>query len=87
MVDALALEADEGRDKLRYASGSSKYALIRGSPNAGTHLQLCVSILEWINSSSEGNLGNWNILVPKGKERKIDYLSSGERNGNSPNQS
>ena len=38
MVDALALEADEGRDKQRYASGSSKYALIRGSPNEGTHL-------------------------------------------------
>ena len=38
MVDALALEADEGRDKQRNASGSSKYALIRGSPNEGTHL-------------------------------------------------
>ena len=38
MVDALAIEADEGRDKLRYASGSSKYALIRGFPNEGTHL-------------------------------------------------
>ena len=24
MVDAMALEADEGRDKLRYASGSCK---------------------------------------------------------------
>ena len=39
MADALAIEADEGRDKLRYASGSSKYALIRGSPNAETRLQ------------------------------------------------
>ena len=38
MVDALAIEADEGRDKLRYASGSSKYALIRRYPNGGTHL-------------------------------------------------
>ena len=36
MVDALALEADEGRDKQRYASGSGKYTLIRGSPNAET---------------------------------------------------
>ena len=26
MEDALALEAEEGRDKQRYASGSSKYA-------------------------------------------------------------
>ena len=38
MVNALALEDDEGRDKLRYASGSCKYALIRGSPNAETRL-------------------------------------------------
>ena len=38
MEDALALEADEGRDKQRNASGSSKYTLIRGSPNEGTHL-------------------------------------------------
>ena len=29
--------------------------------------------------------GNWNILVPGGKENKSDSLSSGERKGNSPN--
>ena len=39
MVDALALEADDGRDKQRYASGSSKYAMIRGYPNVGTHIE------------------------------------------------
>ena len=39
MANALALEAEEGRDKQRYASGSSKYALIRRFPNEGTHLQ------------------------------------------------
>ena len=38
MVDALAIEVDEGRDKQRYALGSSKYATIRGYPNVGTHL-------------------------------------------------
>ena len=38
MVNALALEAEEGRDKQRNASGSSKYALIRRFPNEGTHL-------------------------------------------------
>ena len=38
MVDALAIEAEEGRDKLRNASGSSKYATIRGYPYVGTHL-------------------------------------------------
>ena len=38
MVNALALEAEEGRDKLRNASGSSKYAMIRRYPNGETHL-------------------------------------------------
>ncbi len=39
MVDALAIEDEEGRDEQRNASGSSKYTLIRGSPNEETHLQ------------------------------------------------
>ena len=39
MVDALALENDEGRDERRYASGSSKYAEIRGFPNGETRQQ------------------------------------------------
>ena len=39
MVNALALEADEGSDKQRYASGSSKYTLIRRFPNEGTQLR------------------------------------------------
>ena len=39
MVDALAIEAEEGRDKLRNVSGSSKYAVIRGYPNVGTHVE------------------------------------------------
>ena len=37
-VDAWALRADEGRDKLRKATGRSKYPLSRGCPNGGTHL-------------------------------------------------
>ena len=32
------------------------------------------------------NEGKRNILLPSGKERKIDFLSSGERNGKSPKQ-
>ena len=35
-VDALALRADERRDKLRKAAGRSKYPSIRRSPNVGT---------------------------------------------------
>ena len=36
MADALALEADEGRDEQRYALGSCKYALIQRFPNVAT---------------------------------------------------
>jgi hypothetical protein len=36
MVDALALEGDEGRGKLRKVSGSRKQALIRECPNGAT---------------------------------------------------
>ena len=38
MVDALALRADERRDKLRKASGRGKYPLIRRSLNGETRL-------------------------------------------------
>ena len=34
----------------------------------------------------EANAGNWNILVPAGKENNNDSPSSGERTGISPNQ-
>lgn len=37
--DALALRAEEGRDKLRKALGRSKYPLIQRYPNEGTHLE------------------------------------------------
>ncbi len=39
MVDALALRADERRDKLRKASGRSKYPLIRRYLNGETQLE------------------------------------------------
>ena len=38
-VDALALRAEEGRDKLRKATGKSKYLMIRGYPNGETHMR------------------------------------------------
>ena len=37
-ADALALGAEEGRDKLRKAAGRSKYPLIRRYPNGETHI-------------------------------------------------
>ena len=47
-VDALALRADEGRDKLRKASGRSKYPTIRRYPNGETRLVKQSSIHESI---------------------------------------
>ena len=42
MKDALALGGEEGRDKLRKATGRSKYPLIRGYPNGATrHRRRC----------------------------------------------
>ena len=38
-ADALALGADEGRDKLRKAAVRSKYPLTRRYPNEETHLR------------------------------------------------
>ena len=37
MEDALALEGDEGRGKLRKATGRCKRLLIRRYPNGATH--------------------------------------------------
>ena len=38
MADALGLGGEEGRDKLRKATGRSKYPLIRRYPNGATRL-------------------------------------------------
>ena len=52
MVDALELSGDEGRGKLRKASGRSKHPLIRGYPNGVTQpieyrLLICEYIAYW----------------------------------------
>ena len=53
-ADALALRADERRDKLRKAVGRSKYPLIHGSLNGETHTDgLRVSVRESITYGGE----------------------------------
>ena len=53
-VDALALRAEERRDKLRKATGRSKYPLIRGCLNGETHIQrLYASIRQSITYGGE----------------------------------
>ena len=53
-VDALALRAEERRDKLRKAVGRSTYPAIHGSLNGGTHTdRLRVSVPESIGCGGE----------------------------------
>ena len=88
----MALRAEERRDKLRKAAGRSKYPLIRGCLNGETHMRNPhVSIRESIAYGREpGELKHLSSRRNRKKqvlslERKIDFQSSGERNGKRPN--
>ena len=91
-ADALALRAEERRDKLRKAMGRSKYPLIHGSLNGETRLdRLQSSMRQSITHGVEpGELKHLSSRRNRKKqvlslERKIDFQSSGERNGKRPN--
>ena len=91
-ADALALRAEERRDKLRKAMGRSKYPLIHGSLNGETRLdRLQSSMRQSITHGGEpGELKHLSSRRNRKKqvlslERKIDFQSSGERNGKRPN--
>ena len=86
-VDALALRADERRNKLRKAAGRSKYPLIRRSLNGATRQSKPLSpVSQSITYRREP--GELKHLSSQRKRKKIiDSQSSGERNGKSPNRS
>ena len=68
-ADALALRADERRDKLRKAAGRSKYPKIRGYLNGGTHtLKRRVSMHESIVYGGEP--GELKHLSSRRKRKK-----------------
>ena len=81
----MALRAEERRDKLRKATGRSKYPLIRGCLNGETHMSIPhVSIRQSITYGREP--GELKHLSSRRKRKKIfDFQSSGERNGKRPN--
>ena len=54
MVDALAISAEEGRGKLRKATGRCKQPLIRRYPNGGTRQWLCT-----VTHSFDYEEGTW----------------------------
>ena len=69
MVDALALRADERRDKLRKASGRSKYPLIRRFLNGETQLnELQLHISKYI--AYVGEPGELKHLSTRRKRKK-----------------
>ena len=53
-ANALALGAEEGRDKLRKAAVRSTYPSTRRCPNGGTHIRQCVCILIPIHKIRKG---------------------------------
>ena len=84
-MDALAPEDDEGRGKLRKASGSRKQALIRGCPNGETQRdELTLRPAEYIGwcESTQGSEPSQYLVENKSNR---DSESSGERNRKSPN--
>lgn len=79
-ADAWAPGGDEGRDKLRKARGSRKWALIPGCPNGATR-----PAGGRPSTRVEANPPNRNIQVGGGRENNSDTASSGERKRQSPN--
>ena len=63
--------------------GADNQALIREFPNGETFL---IVIRNFGLRRQRANGGKWNISVPLGIENNSYFLSSGERNGRSPNQ-
>ena len=70
MVDALALGAEEGRDKLRKATGKSTYLEIRRYPNVETHHNQSCGIIIWIHSIMKGTWGTEPSKYPE--EKKVN---------------
>ena len=68
-VDALALRADERRDKLRKASGRSKYPLIRRYLNGETRLSKPQS-LHGESIAMQRELGELKHLSSRRKRKK-----------------
>ena len=81
----MALRAEERRDKLRKAAGRSKYPKIRRYLNGETRRRKPPSpYTESIGIRREP--GELKHLSNRRKRKKnIDFQSSGERNGKSPN--
>ena len=82
MGDAQALRGDEGRDKLRKATGIGTYELIRRYPNGKTqHVEDMLSLF-----TGRRTRGTETSKYPEEEKTISDSVSSGERTRISPNQ-
>ena len=84
-VDALAPYAEEGRGKLRKATGSRKQATIRRYPNGGTRQPKRLSPQNEYIVLQEGTRGTETSKYPQEEKINNDFPSSGERTGKRPN--
>ena len=77
----MASAGEEGRGKLRKAAGSCKQASIRRYPNGATRAdEVCTRIERY--GPTQGTETSQYLQEEK---ESIDFLSSGERKGKSPN--
>ena len=79
MANALALEDDEGRGKLRKAAGRCKRPLIRRCPNGATRM------VEDHATERLRTRGTETSKYPEEEKIINDSASSGERTRKSPN--
>ena len=84
-MDALAPYAEEGRGKLRKATGSRKQAPIRRYPNGETRQAKNLSPYDESIVLQEGTRGTETSKYPQEEKINNDFLSSGERTGKRPN--
>ena len=84
-MDALAPYADEGRGKLRKATGSRKQAPIRRYPNGETRQVKNLSPQNESIVLQEGTRRTETSKYPQEEKINNDFLSSGERTGKRPN--
>ena len=81
-MDALALRADERRDKLRKAAGRSKYPTSRRFLNGETRLDLTPVIHTPIHNVWKGTRGTETSKYPEEKkENSIPKVAASEMGG------
>jgi hypothetical protein len=70
-VDALAQAGEEGRGKLRKASGSRKQAVIRGCPNGGTQRVRTPAIAVPIHKAAKQTRGSEPSQYPEEEKTTV----------------